>query len=233
MSEYENYDDISRHYDKTREPVGIQILLGCFASSGTPLAEMEVLDAGCGTGSYALEIAEFVGQVVGVDVSGGMLREARQRAEGSPFAERISFRSASIDALPFSAGSFDAVMVNQVLHHFEEDVANLDRHRATMSEFARVLRCGGALVINTCSTDQLRDGWWYRDLFRGPFDRLAKRHIQISVLTDLLRECGFLHRGNIVPTDAVFQGESYFEPKGPLRKEWRDLCFPQHPGDWQ
>ena len=30
------------------------------------------------------------------------------------------------------------------------------------------------------------------------------------------------HRGSFAPTDATVQGESYFDPRGPLSKEWRD-----------
>ncbi len=222
MSTYENYNQTSVHYDQTRTPVGVEIILGCLVSSGKRLPEMVVLDAGCGTGSYALEIARFVGRVEAVDLSEGMLREARSNAERSGFHDRLCFRCSSIDRLPFDDDGFDAIMINQVLHHLGGDRAELDRHRAVLDELARVLRPGGALVINLCSTEQIRDGWWYRDLFANAFDRIARRHISIARLTELLRECGFRHGGSFVPTDAVFQGDSYFESTGPLRKEWRD-----------
>ncbi len=222
MSEYENYDETSRHYDETRKPVGIEIILGCLIGAEKPLSEMVVLDAGCGTGSYAIEVAKFVGRVAAVDASEGMLRQARTRADGTLMADKLSFKLASIDALPFADASFDAVMVNQVLHHVGSGSENLDPYRAVLNELARVVRPGGVLVINMCSIDQLHGGWWYAELFRGAFERMAKRHIGISDLTDLLGECGFLHRGRIVPTGAVFQGKAYFDGTGPLRKEWRD-----------
>lgn len=222
MSTYENYNQTSVHYDQTRTPIGVEIILGCFVRSGKPLSEMVVLDAGCGTGSYSVEIARFVGRVDAVDLSEGMLAGARSKAERSGIHDRLSFRCASIDRLPFEDGSFDAVMINQVLHHLDDDTAEHDRHRAALGELARVLRPGGGLVINLCSTEQIRDGWWYRELFANAFERIAKRHISIGRLTELLRERGFTHRGNFVPTDAVFQGDSYFDSLGPLRKEWRD-----------
>ena len=222
MSEYENYDETSRHYDETRKPVGIEIILGCLISAEMPLSEMVVLDAGCGTGSYAIEIAKFVGRVEAVDASEGMLRQAKTRVDGTPMADKLSFKLGSIDELPFADASFDAVMVNQVLHHVGSGAENLDPYRAVLNELARVVRPGGVLVVNLCSIDQLHGGWWFAELFRGAFERIAKRHIGISDLTDLLGECGFVHRGRIVPTDAVFQGKAYFERTGPLRKEWRD-----------
>jgi ubiquinone/menaquinone biosynthesis C-methylase UbiE len=42
-----------------------------------------VLDAGCGTGADAMELAERAGRVVGVDVSEALIAEARRRAEGT------------------------------------------------------------------------------------------------------------------------------------------------------
>ena len=223
MSTYENYDQTSVHYDQTRTPIGVEIILGCLASTGKPLSEMVVLDAGCGTGGYALEIARFVGRVEAVDLSEGMLREARSKAERSGFHDRLCFRYSSIDRLPFDDSSgIDAIMINQVLHHLDDDGADFDGHRAVFDELARVLPPGGGLVINLCSSRQIRESWWYRDLFANAIERIARRHISIARLTELLREHGFRHRGNFVPTDAVFQGDSYFEPTGPLRKEWRD-----------
>ena len=48
MSSYENYSSTSAHYDTTREPIGVAIILGCMARGGRPLVEQTLLDAGCG-----------------------------------------------------------------------------------------------------------------------------------------------------------------------------------------
>lgn len=52
MSSYEDYDKTSGHYDKTRIPIGVEIILGCLVKSGRALNQMKVLEAGCGTGNY-------------------------------------------------------------------------------------------------------------------------------------------------------------------------------------
>ena len=44
MSSYENYTQKSGNYDKTREPVGTEIIVGCFAHAPVPLDRMRVLD---------------------------------------------------------------------------------------------------------------------------------------------------------------------------------------------
>ncbi len=221
---YENYTKTSQNFDLTRRPIGVEILLGCFATLGRPLSELVVLDAGCGTGSYSLALLPHIGRIEGVDVNVAMFERARQKAAAHRISpDRFLLHEARIEQLPFTAGHFDAVMVNQVLHHLDDDAAHgFPRHRASLKELARVMRPGGVLVINICSTAQLEDAWWYRELFANAYQRCEQRHIPLSVLATLLAECGFTHRGNIVPTDAVMQGDSYWDGTGPLRKEWRD-----------
>ena len=53
------------------------------------------------------------------------------------------------------------------------------------------------------------------------FERFLQRVIPTPTLIRLLESNGYVHRGNTVPVDAVFQGESYFEPEGPLDESWR------------
>ena len=41
-TEYENYDATSKAYDNTRSPVGVEVMLGCFASTPRPLHEQTI-----------------------------------------------------------------------------------------------------------------------------------------------------------------------------------------------
>src|SRR3954447_27070751 len=78
--------------------------------SGGPL---DALDAGCGTGFLALELAARGHRVTGVDFAPSMLAEARRKA-----AERgasIRFEEADAEQLPFSANSFELVVSRHVL----------------------------------------------------------------------------------------------------------------------
>lgn len=53
LTKYENYSITSRSYDTTRQPIGLEIILGCFAATPTRLLhEQVILDAGYGTGNY-------------------------------------------------------------------------------------------------------------------------------------------------------------------------------------
>jgi SAM-dependent methyltransferase len=97
----------------------------------------KVLDVACGTGVLARAAAGRVGpagKVVGLDLNEGMLAVAKAKAP------QVEWRQGRAEALPFDAGSFDAVVSQFGLMFFD------DRRRA-IAEMWRVLRPGGRLVV--------------------------------------------------------------------------------------
>lgn len=221
MSAYENYTAVSADYDRTRVPIGVEIILGCLASGGRALASLRLLDAGCGTGSYAAALRRYVGAIDAVDLNPSMLGVARARLDRTPGCP-VALHEAGIDALPFEDGRFDAVMVNQVLHHLPDSPHDgWPVLRRALGELARVLRPGGVTVINTCSHEQIRRGWWYARLVPDTVESMCRRHADTEVLTGLLAETGLVPRGRFVPSDAVMQGDAYFNGRGPLDAAWR------------
>lgn len=222
MSSYENYSVTSAHYDATREPIGVEIILGCLARGPRPLAEQVLLDAGCGTGSYTRALVEYVACVEAVDMNEGMLRVAGKKLEREAAAGRVRLRRAGIEDLPLDDASVDAVMINQVLHHLPDDAAaGWPLTRRVIGEFARVLRPGGVLVVNFCAHEQLRRGWWFFPLIEPVAERMIARHVPLDSLEGLMAEAEFDPVGRFVPVDAVLQGKRYFDPRGPLDPAWR------------
>jgi SAM-dependent methyltransferase len=223
MSSYENYTQKSGNYDKTREPVGTEIIVGCFAHAPVPLDRMRVLDAGSGTGSYSQALLAHVGRIEAVDLNPDMLEVAARKLAGPRGEGRISFHPTRIDELPFEDAALDGIMINQVLHHLPDEASQgFPAHRRVFREFARVLKPGGILTVNTCSQEQLRHGYWHYGLIPEAADALRNRYIPLDELIEILDDYGFSRRGRFVPIDATVQGESYFDPRGPLDKEWRD-----------
>ena len=223
MSSYEDYTQTSKHYDKTREPVGTEIIVGCFAHAQTPLHQMVVLDAGCGTGSYSQALLDHIGRIEVVDLNPGMLEVAAQKLAPFQAEGRVSFHSSPIDALPFEDATFDGVMINQVLHHLPDDASKgFPTHQQVFLEFARVLKPDGVLTVNTCSQEQLRHGYWHYSLIPEAADALRARYAPLDELVEILDGCGFAHQGRFAPVDVTVQGEAYFDPRGPLNEEWRD-----------
>lgn len=222
MSTYEDYTSTSAHYDATRWALGVEVVLGCLASGGTPLSELLLLDAGCGTGNYAAAVLPHVGRIEALDANEAMLEVAGRKLATERDARRITFSQGAIDALPLDDASVDAVMVNQVLHHLGDGPDDgWERHGRVIGELTRVLRPGGTLVVNTCSQVQLRDGYWYYSLIPRAADALRRRFAPLAVIEGFMADHGLRPLGRFVPVDGVIQGDAYFDVRGPLRAGWR------------
>jgi len=100
-----------------------------------------VLDVGCGAGITPCYISEKFGcRVVGVDISEKMLSLARERARRKKI-EKLEFKKADAQALPFVDGTFDLVISESVVSFVQ------DKERA-IKEYARVVKPGGYVGIN-------------------------------------------------------------------------------------
>lgn len=85
----------------------------------TDLRGKRVLDAGCGTGAFAVEAARRGAEVVAIDLSPTLVNLARERLP-SELASRIDFQSG--DMLSSALGHFDHVVaMDSVIHYSAED----------------------------------------------------------------------------------------------------------------
>lgn len=103
-----------------------------------PPAGRHILDAGCGDGALAVELASRGAIVTGVDASPEMIDAARKRAPQGE--KKATFEVATIENLPYAAGTFDVVVAVTVLCFIEDG-------RTGLGEMARVLRPGGRLIV--------------------------------------------------------------------------------------
>lgn len=102
-----------------------------------------LLDAGCGNGRYAVELARRGFAVTGVDRSPVLLDEARARVREAGDAIAVRLEAGDLLALP-AGPQYDAVVCRGVLNDVVEVAA-----RATIFEvFARGLRPGGVLLFD-------------------------------------------------------------------------------------
>jgi SAM-dependent methyltransferase len=101
-----------------------------------PSKETALLDVGCGAGGLDKLLAPHVGRLVGVDVSEGMINEARRLNPG------VEYLAYSGRQLPFEDQTFDLVFAVCVVHHVEPA-----GWAPFVAEMWRVTRAGGATVI--------------------------------------------------------------------------------------
>jgi ubiquinone/menaquinone biosynthesis C-methylase UbiE len=94
-----------------------------------------VLDLGTGTGAAAFEAARRFpsAEVVGVDMAEQMLAQARSKTPPE-LAGRVTFQAADAERLPFEDGSFELVLLANMIPFFDE--------------LARVVAPGGHVVFS-------------------------------------------------------------------------------------
>ena len=105
------------------------------------------LDAGCGTGFQAALLEELGYVVHGVDISAGLLAVARARLPDAALAR------ATVEALPYADGAFDAVACCGSTLSFVDDPGR------ALGELARVLAPGGRLLLECEHKWNLDLGW--------------------------------------------------------------------------
>ena len=151
MLSQDAYDLIEQQFneqlDESLNPAGPDSLFGYVTEMGLPAGAVAV-DAGCGEGEHAIELAARFGfRVTGVDPVRRCVRNARLNV---PPGCRVTFAAGAAENLPLPSGSADLIWSRDVLSLVED----LD---GAYREFRRVLKPGGrALVYQTFTTRLLQ-----------------------------------------------------------------------------
>jgi SAM-dependent methyltransferase len=118
-------------------------------------AGARVVDLGCGPGRDMAWLHARGLRVAGLDLSAGMLRQARPRASGA-------LVQGEMRGLPFGAGTCQGVWCNAALLHLPKAEAP-----AALAEIARVLAPGGLAFVSVQAgsgegweADSMRPGLW-------------------------------------------------------------------------
>jgi ubiquinone/menaquinone biosynthesis C-methylase UbiE len=142
-----------------------------------------VLDAACGSG-YGTEIlSQKAGHVIGVDISDQALVYAKQRYGRA----NIEFKRADLcQGIDLPDGHCDTVVSFETLEHVP------NQHRM-LSEFHRLLRPGGTLIISTPDREIITEKaheeneFHISELSKEEFIRLLSRHFEITELYGQIR----------------------------------------------
>lgn len=114
------------------------------------------LDVGCGIGLQAILLAEAVGpegRVIGLDIIPEFLAHAEKKVESADLSDRVSFKSGSMNELPFGDDSFDWLWSANCVGYPAEEPLPLFR------ELTRVIKPGGEIAILIYGTQMLLPGY--------------------------------------------------------------------------
>lgn len=129
---------------------------------------MKLLDVASGTGLMAVAAKEVLGtdeNITCVEPSDGMIREAKKKLNAT-------FVQSGGESMPLPDDTFDFLTVGYAMRHF----ADLE---TTFTEFHRVLKSGGKVLILEATRPEGRFGSWLFKLYFGQlypfFSRLITR----------------------------------------------------------
>jgi SAM-dependent methyltransferase len=172
-----DYNRLSGFYDqryRSGEPSGIAEAIGKLVSHPTAL---RVLEVGCGTGHWLARVTDNHIRF-GLDISAGMLEEARQRDRF------LNLMRGAACILPFGRQAFDVVFCVHALHHFDDPFAFIKEAR-------RILCTGGRLGIIGMDPQTEEDRWYLYDYFPGTRERDLVRYPSGVVLLEWMHQAGF------------------------------------------
>ena len=148
-----------------------------------PKSDEFILDAGCGTGIFTLDLLSLGAHVIGVDLSLPMLSRAEQKTKGYYFQAVF----ADISSLPFLENVFDRVVSVTTLEFIE------DAKRA-IQELFRVTKKGGRIAVATLNSlspwaerrkAEAKEGHplFKKAIFRSPDELLAAAPVKGVIRT--------------------------------------------------
>ncbi len=201
------FDSIAHSYDLLNHLLSMGIdkhWRRAAINSLKPFAPRKMLDVATGTGDFAIMSARELkpDTLLGVDLSEGMMRVAREKVKKAGLEQIISFQQEDCLKLSFPDDTFDALTVAYGIRNFED----LDRG---LQEMHRVLKPSGRLVIIELTSPQrfpMKQLFWlYSHVLMPLVGKIVSRDSkaytylpatmeafpQGEVMTEILKKAGF------------------------------------------
>jgi ubiquinone/menaquinone biosynthesis C-methylase UbiE len=166
-----------------------------------------VLDIGCGTGTFMVQIKRRNPdvEVVGLDPDPKALARADRKAQRAALS--IQLDRGFADQLPYADGSFDRVFSSFMLHHLETEAKE-----ATLREVRRVLRPGARLhLLDFATSDAHSPRRLFRWLHAGP----RMRDNSDERILSLMRQAGLADCRRVATRSALFGDLAYYQASVP------------------
>ena len=195
-----DYSKIAEYYDRVR-PIPPDVLLSKIIEHGEINTNCAVLDIGCGTGRFPLDISTMKKPMIcGLEPSIEMLRQAV--AKDKP--RNVLWLRGDGQKLPFRDSLFDCIYMTLVIHHIENK-------EIVLREIHRILKKGRNCLIMTASHSGIRRHVIHD--FPGVTTIDLKRFPSVSFLKKAMIKIGFRdvhyhiikHDEGHIPTDEYLE----------------------------
>lgn len=118
--EWYQASDVAEEYDDKRFSRGGRLIdrreKEAVLDAIGPVEDKRVLEIACGTGRFTALLAERGADIVGIDISGPMLQQGRQKAQAAGVADTVEFLRGDAGRLPFPDDHFDVVFAMRFFH---------------------------------------------------------------------------------------------------------------------
>lgn len=159
----EMFDNIAPEYDKLNHILSVQIdkiWRQRVVKIVESLRPRVILDMATGTGDLAIAMARRVpsAQVIGIDLSEGMLAVARRKVSNGGLSQRVDLQCGVAESIDLEDESVDVVTA-------AFGVRNFDDLRGGVAQMIRVTRRGGHIVILEFSTPENPIFRWFYNIY--------------------------------------------------------------------
>lgn len=137
------------------------------------LNNQTIADLACGEGYGSALLAQHAHQVTGIDIDSDTIEQARTKYKKS---NNLEYIKANVLKTPLADGSMDVVTSFETLEHLTE-------HQQLLTEFKRILKPGGTLVISTPDKDvysgsETHNEFHLKELSQAEFKELISTHFE-------------------------------------------------------
>jgi ubiquinone/menaquinone biosynthesis C-methylase UbiE len=189
--------------------------LECFVHAGNFKSDDTVLDVGTGTGIVAHALKNLVKNIIGIDISGAMLKLASNRNR-----KNIVFKYGDITKPDFPDGYFDKVTARMVFHHLGPQTHSAAR------QCYRLLKHGGSMILSEGVPPHYSLKDWYTRMFALKEKRLT---FFKKDLVDILKKSGFHAVKTIEHTSPQMSIKNWLKNSAIPRKN-QEKIFKMHLG---
>jgi len=136
--EWYQADEVAEAYDEKRFSRGGRLIdrreKQAVLNALGPVGDRDILEIACGTGRFTAMLAERGADIVGLDISGPMLQQGRERAQSAGVSDNLEYMRGDAGRLPFPDDHFDAVFAMRFFHLADTPETFLAEMRRVSSE---------------------------------------------------------------------------------------------------